>query len=151
MAAQGLMYTAQIQNVTSGTSAVSILIVGTSASVPVLIHEWRATTSGTVDVRNPIQVIRRTVGPTGGTAVTPRPLNLRNTVSAASTVTSLPTSDGAAGNILESEQWSVLVPYSRIYTPDERIYVPVSAWVCLGFVTAPTAVNISAEVFFEEL
>jgi hypothetical protein len=151
MAAQGLLYTANISNVSSGTAAVSILCIGSSAAVPILVHEWRLTSAGTTDVRYPLQVIRRTAGPTGGAAVTPRPLNLRNTVAATATVTSLPTSDGVAGNVLEAEQWSVLVPYSRIYTPDERIIIPVSSWLCLGFVSAPAAVNISAEVIFEEL
>jgi hypothetical protein len=56
------------------------------------------------------------------------------------------------GNVIEAEQWSVLVPYSRIYTPDERIYIPISGFLALFFATAPgSASTISAEVFFEEL
>lgn len=152
MAGQGLMYTAQITNVSSGTAAVDVLVIGTSASVPVLIHEWRVTSNAVADARLSLQVIRRSGAPTGGTAVTPRALNPRNTVAAASTVTSLPSSNGTPGNVLDPELWSVLVPYSRIYTPDERIYIPVSSWVALTFATAPgSAVNISASVYFEEL
>jgi hypothetical protein len=152
MAAQGLMYSAAITNVSSGTAAVDILVIGTSSTVPILLHELRMTSAGTTDTRLSLQVIRRTAAPTGGTGVTPRPLNLRNTVASTATVTSLPASNGTAGNVIESELWSVLVPYSRIYTPDERIIIPVSAWLALTFATAPgSAVNISAEAIFEEL
>ncbi len=152
MAGQGLMYSAQFTNTSSGTSSTDILVLGTSSTVPILIHEWRMTSAGTTDTRLSLQVCRRTAGPTGGTSITPRPLNLRNTVAAATTVTSLPASVGTIGNILESELWSVLVPYSRIYTPDERIIVPPSSWIALFFASAPgSAVNISAEAIFEEL
>lgn len=152
MAAQGLMYTANVSNTSSGTAVTDILVIGTSAAVPVLVHEWRMTSAATTDTRLVVQILRRSTGPTGGTAQTPRALNSRNTVAAASTVTSFDTTPGTAGNIIESELWSVLVPYSRIYTPDERIYIPVSGWLALSFTTAPgAAVNISADVFFEEL
>lgn len=152
MAAQGLMYTATVTNTSSGTAATDVIVIGTSSTVPVLIHELRLTSAGVADARLSLQVIRRSTGPTGGTAVTPRALNSRNTVAAASTVTSLPATPGTSGNVLEAELWSVLVPYSRIYTPDERIYIPASSWVALTFATAPgSAVNISALAVFEEL
>lgn len=152
MAGQGLMYSAQITNTASGTAATDVLVLGTSSAVPLLIHEWRMTSAGISDVRLSLQVCRRTTAPTAGTTITPRPLNSRNTVAATTTVTTLPSSVGTIGNVLESELWSVLVPFSRIYTPDERIIVPVSSWLALFFASAPgSAVNISAEVIFEEL
>jgi len=151
-AAQGLLYTANFSNTSSGTAITDILALETSAAVPILIHEWRMTSAATVDTRLVVQILRRTTAHTGGTTVTPRALNSRNTVAAATGVFSIDTTPGTAGNIIESELWSVLVPYSRIYTPDERIYVPISGFLCLAFTTAPgSAVNISAEVFFEEL
>ena len=152
MAGQGLMYSANISGVSSGTAATDVLVLGTSSAVPVLIHEIRMTSAATTDVRLNLQICRRSTAPTGGTTVTARALNSRNTVAAATTVTSLPATPGTIGNILEAEQWSVLVPYSRIYTPDERIYIPISGFLALFFATAPgSASTISADVFFEEL
>lgn len=152
MAGQGLMYSAQLTNTSSGTAATDVMVIGTSSAVPILIHELRMTSAGTTDTRLSLQVLRRTTAPTGGTAITPRALNSRNTLAATATVTALPTTPGTAGNILEAELWSVLVPYSRIYTPDTRLYIPASGWVALFFASAPgTAVNISVEAIFEEL
>jgi len=152
MAGQGLLYTATMPSTSSGTAAVDILVLGTSAAVPILIHEWRMNSAATVDTRLQLQILRRSTAPTGGSTLTPRPLNSRNTVAAATTVTYLDTTPGTAGNQIENELWSVLVPFSRIYTPDERTYVPVSSWICLFFAAAPgSAVNITADVYFEEL
>ena len=152
MAAQGLLYTATLNNTSSGTSVTDVLVLETSATVPILIHEWRMTSAATVDTRLVAQILRRTTAHTGGTTITPRPLNSRNTLAAATGVFGVDTTPGTAGVIIESELWSVLVPYSRIYTPDERIYVPISGFLALSFTTAPgSAVNLSADVFFEEL
>jgi hypothetical protein len=152
MAGQGLMYSANISGVSSGTASTDVLVLGTSSAVSVLIHEIRMTSAATTDVRLNLQICRRSTAPTGGAAITPRALNPRNTVAATATVTSLPTVVGTIGNILDPEQWSVLVPYSRIYTPDERILVNASSWVALFFATAPgSASTISAEFLFEEL
>jgi hypothetical protein len=152
MAGQGLLYNFSFPVTTSGTSSVDVMVLGTTAAVPILIHEIRLTSQATTDVRLNLQLLRRTTGPTGGTTVTGKPLNKRNTVAAASTFTYLDTTPGTAGDILENEQWSVLVPFSRIYTPDERIYVPVSGWIALFFATAPgSASNISGNIVAEEL
>jgi hypothetical protein len=152
MAAQGLMYTANLNNTSSGTAVTDALVLETSNAVPILIHEWRMTSAATVDTRLVVQILRRTTAHTGGTTITPRALNTRNTVAAATAVFGVDTTPGTSGNVLESELWSVLVPYSRIYTPDERIYVPISGFLAMSFTTAPgSAVNISADVFFEEL
>jgi len=151
MAGQGLMYSANITNLSSGTSVTDIFALETSASVPILIHEFRVTAAQTVDTRLNLQILRRTTAHTGGTTVTPRALNSRNTLPAATGVFGVTTTPGTAGNIIEGEQWSELVPYSRIFTPDERIYVPISGFLCLSIVSAPAAVNLSGVVYFEEL
>lgn len=151
MAAQGLMYTANISNVSLGTASTDIWTLGTSAAVPVLIHEIRLTANQTVDTRLSLQILRRTTAPTGGVVVTARPLNKRNTVAAASVITTFPTVVGTAGDVVEAESWSELVPFSRILTPDERIYVPVSGWLSLFITTTLVAVNASAIIYFEEL
>jgi len=151
MAGQGLMYTANISNLASGTAVTDIFALETSATVPILIHEFRVTANQTVDTRLNLQILRRTTAHTGGTTVTPRALNKRNTIAAATGVFAIDTTPGTAGDIIEGELWSELVPYSRIFTPDERIYVPVSGFLCLAIVTAPAAVNLSGVVYFEEL
>ena len=152
MAGQGLMYNFSMPATASGTAAVDVMVLGTTASVPALVHEIRLTAAQTVDTRINLQVCRRTAAPTGGTTVTGKPLNKRNTVAAASTFTYLDTTPGTIGDILENEQWSELVPFSRIYTPDERIYILVSGWLALFFATAPGAsVTMSGNMVAEEL
>jgi hypothetical protein len=151
-AAQGLMYNATFTNVSSGTSSVDIWALETSAAVPILIHEWRMTSAATVDTRLSLQILRRTTAHTGGTTITPKPLNKRNTVAAATGAFTFDTTPGTGGDIIESELWSVLVPFSRIYTPDERTAVGVSSFICLFFATAPGgAVNLSSTVTWEEM
>lgn len=147
----GLIYTATRSNFSSGTALTDLLVLGTSSAVPILVHEIRVTSANLTDVRQPLRLIRRTTGPTGGTTVIPEPINLRNTVAAATTVTTLPTSVGTAGDLLESELWSILMPYSRLISVKPYI-VPVSSWLALELAAAPgSAFNVSFVVKFEEL
>jgi hypothetical protein len=163
MAGNGLMYTAQFSNVSVTNAVQDIWQITSSTSASILIHSWRLTivptiTSGVAqDVRINLQILNRsgTAG-TGGAAVTPVPANKRNTVSASSTWTrTVVTTQATAGNIISGEQVSIIVPYERIYTPDQRIVLPAAAtatYMSLFLTTAPgAAYNASSEVYFEEI
>ena len=162
MAGNGLMYTAQFSNVSVTNAVQDIWQVTAAVTASVLIHSWRVTvvptiTSGVAqDVRINLQILNRSTAGSGGTAVTPVAVNKRNSVSAVSTWTrTVVTTQGTAGNIISGEQVSIIVPYERIYTPDQRVVLPAAAsgsYISLFLTTAPgAAYNVSSEVYFEEI
>lgn len=158
MAANGLMYTASFDNISITAAAQDIWEFVCGAAAAVLIHSFRLTivptiTSGVAqDVRAQFrQLVRSTTG-SGGTAVTPRAVNPRNTVAAAVTTTRMVTTPGTAGNVWSADQPSIIVPYERIFTPDQRILVPASTRWCLNLeASLGGAFNASSEVYFEEV
>lgn len=161
MAGGGLMYTTQFSNVTITNAIQDIWQFQAAAACSVLIHSWRLTlvptiTSGVAqDVRVNLQICRRSTTGTGGSAVTPVAVNSRNTVAASTTTTrTVVTTQGTIGNILDGEQVSAIVPFERIYTPDQRIVIPAGTGnlLCLFLTTAPgQAFQGSSEVYFEEI
>jgi hypothetical protein len=161
MAGGGLLYTAQFSNVTVTNAIQDIWQLQAAATAAVLVHSWRVTfvptiTSGVAqDVRVNLQICRRSTTGTGGSAVTPVAVNARNTTAAATTSTrTVVTTQGTIGNILDGEQVSVIVPFERIYTPDQRIVIPAGTGnlLSLFLTTAPgQAFQASSEVYFEEI
>jgi len=159
MAANGLVYTAQFTGVTVTNAIQDIWEIQAAAGVPLLIHSWRVTFTPTItsgvaqDVRLSLQVCRRSTAGTGGTAVTPVAVNSRNTVAAASTVTrTVVTTQGTIGNILDGEVVSCIVPFERIYTPDQRLVIPGGAKTSLFLTATPGQSFVtSSEVYFEEI
>lgn len=157
-AANGLMYKTTFDNVSITNAAQDIWEFVAGGTVGVLIHSIRLSfvptiTSGVAqDVRAQVrQLVRSTTG-TGGTAVTPRPTNPRNTVAAAVTTTRTVTSPGTAGNVWDADQFSIIVPWERIYTPAQRIFVPAATRWCLNLEAGlGAAYNASCTVDFEEL
>lgn len=157
MAANGLMYTASFDNVSVTAVAQDIWEFVCGATVGVLIHSFKITFVPTIvsgvaqDVRAQMrQLVRSTTG-SGGAAVTPRAVNPRNTVAAATTTTRTVTTPGTAGNVWSAEQISVIVPYERVFTQDQRIFVPAATRWCLNLEASVGALNASGEVYFEEL
>jgi hypothetical protein len=148
----GLFYSAPFENVSITDAAQDIVFLATSSSVPILIHSIRVSAGVTSDVRARIQLIRRTTAGSGGTGITPSELHGRNTVSAATTVTYARTTVGTGGDVLGAEEWSLLVPYEYLPTPEMRIQVPVSGFVGLHLVAGTGASRVmSGQVIFEEL
>ena len=158
MAANGLMYTASFSNV-SVTNAVQNFweFIGASTA-SVLIHSIRLTFTPTItsgvaqDVRALINMGTMTGTGTGGSATTPVAVNKRNTVAAVTTVNRLVTTPGATPTILSSDNVSIIVPYERIYTPDQRI--PISAglkWYIGISAGLGSAYHASSEIYFEEI
>jgi len=79
-------------------------------------------------------------------------VNIRNTVAAATTFNRLVTTPGTASTVLDSENVSIIVPYERIYTPDQRIPVPASGRLALNLTAGLGAsYNASSEIYFEEI
>lgn len=148
----GLLYSATFENVALTDAAQDILLIATAAGVPILIHEIGLSTDVTTDVRARLQLLRRTTAGSGGSGITPRALCERNSVAAATTVTNMRTTTGTAGNPLDSERWSLLVPFQRLYTPETRPSVTVSSFFALALVAGTGASrNLSGKIVFEEL
>lgn len=157
MAANGLMYTANFDAVTVTAAAQDLWEFVAGATTGILIHSFKITfvptiTSGVAqDVRAQFrQLVRSTTG-TGGAAVTPRAVNPRNTVAAVTTTTRTVTTPGTPGNVWSAEQVSVIVPYERLFTTDQRIFVPAATRWCLNLEASVGALVCSGEVYFEEL
>lgn len=148
----GLMYSAAFENVSITDAAQDIVFLATSSSVPLLVHSIRISAGVTTDVRARIQLLRRTTAGSAGTGITPRALFGRNTVSGATTCTYARTTPGTAGDVLANEEWSLLIPYEFLPTPEMRIHVPVSGFLGLNLVAGTGASRVmSGQVIFEEL
>lgn len=158
MAANGLMYTANFDAVSITNAAQDIWEFVAGATTGILLHSVRVTwvptiTSGVAqDVRLQLRTLVRSATGSGGAAVTPRAVNPRNTVAAVTTTTRTVTTPGAAGNVWSAEQVSVIVPYERIFTPDQRLFIPAATRWCLNLEAGGGgAIVASSEVYFEEL
>ena len=160
MAAGGLVYTASFENQSVTNAAQDIWEFVAAAGVSILIHSVRLTfipliVSGvSQDVRLRFQMQQRTTTGSGGSAVTPRAVNRRNTVAAATTTTQLVTTPGTAGVIWPgADTISVIVPYERVFTVDQRIPVSGGSRWNLTLVATNAALPLSAssEVYFEEI
>lgn len=148
----GLMYSAPFENVTITDAAQDIVFLATSSSVAILVHSIRVTAGVTSDVRARVQITRRSTAGSGGTGITPNEMFGRNTVAAATTCTYARTTVGTIADILDPEQWSLLVPYEAIPTPEMRIHVPVSGFLGLHLIAGTGASRVmSGRVIFEEL
>lgn len=158
MAASGLMYTASFENLTVTNAAQDIWEFVAAAGVSILIHSIRVTFSPTItsgvaqDVRARFLMQQRSTTGSGGTAQTPRAVNRRNTVAAATTCNSGVTTPGTAGNNFGADEISIIVPYERIFTPDQRI--PISGgsrWNLTLVAGLGGSFSASSEVYFEEI
>jgi hypothetical protein len=158
MAANGLMYTASFSNVSITNAAQNIWEFIAAAGVSFLIHSIRLTITPTItsgvaqDVRALLNIQNITSTGTGGVAVTPQPTNLRNTVAAVTTCNRTVTTPGAAGVVRSSENVSIIVPWERIYTPDQRTPISGGArWALNLSAGLGGAFNASSEIYFEEM
>ena len=157
MAANGLMYTASFQNVALTNAAQNVVEFIAAAATGFLLHSIRFTVTPTIvsgvaqDVRMQLNMQTITTTGTGGTAVTPAPLNQRNTIAAVTTVNRLVTTPGTLGVILDSENVSIIVPFERVYTPDQRIPVGGGKRLALNLAAGlGGSFNCSLECYLEE-
>jgi hypothetical protein len=147
-----LLYSAAFENTTLTDAAQDILFLATTANVPILIHTINLGASETTDVRARIRILRRTTAGSAGTSITPKAIDERNTRAAVTTVTTMRTTQGTAGDVLDADRWSLLVPWQRIYTPETRIRVAHSGFLAIELVAGTGASRtLSGDVVFEEL
>lgn len=157
MAANGLMYTAEQQGVTVTNAAQNLLEIIAAAGVSLLIHSIRIEFVPTIasgvaqDVRAAIAIQTITTTGTGGSAITPRAVNPRNSVAAVTTVNGLVTTPGTLGVVKSAHNPSVIVPFERIYTPDQRIPISGGGRLAINLGAGlGGSVLMSSEIYFEE-
>lgn len=158
MAANGILYLVEFDNVSITNAPQDIAQIIAAAGVPVLIHSWKLTFAPTItsgvaqDVRAQMRHLIRSTAGSGGSAITPRAVNQRNTLAAQGTYNRTVTTPGTAGNVLSSEQPSIIVPYERVFTADQRILVPGGDNWCMNLEAGlGVAYNASFEMYVEEI
>lgn len=157
MAGNGLMYTASQQNVSVTNAAQNLWEIIAAAGTSLLIHSIRVEfvptiTSGVAqDVRAQLAIQTISTTGTGGSAVTPRAAHPRNTVAAVSTFNGLVTIPGTLGVVKSASTPSVIVPFERIFTPDQRIPITGGGRLAINLGAGlGGTVTMSSEIYFEE-
>jgi len=158
MAAQGVPYIAAFDNISITNAAQDIIQIAAAAAVPILIHSWKLTfvptiTSGVAqDARAQFRQVIRTAAGSGGSAITPAPNNARQTLVAQGTYTRTVTTPGAVTTAYGGEQVSIIVPYERVFTADQRILIPAGKIWSLNLEAGiGAAYNASFEMQVEEI
>jgi hypothetical protein len=152
-----LVYTVEFDNVPITAAAQDIVTIAAAAGVPVKIVSWRlefvpTITSGVPqDVRVQLRSLLRTTAGSGGTAITPAPVNSRLTTAAAGTYTRTVTTPGTAGTVQRAYQPSIIVPFERVFTEDQMPFIAAGTTWALNLETAPgSAYNASLELIVAE-
>jgi hypothetical protein len=148
----GLNYSAQFENVAISATQ-DIFLIEAASGVPVMLHRVELSWGVTAQEIVRLQILRRTTAGSAGSAVTPKPLNSRNTVAAAATVTSNRTTPGSAGDVLWTYQQNLVVPVDELFGLNElKIVVPGGGKLALNLASAPAASrNASCTIFFTEI
>lgn len=143
----GRMYSAT-NTATTQTAAQDWIQLLAASNVHVVIHEIILSCNLTTDERNVILLHRGTAS--GGTAVTEEPLD-PSYPAADSAVTFNDTTQNTPANIFREEQWSCLVPWHFLPTPETRIHVPGGGSFTVELGETITSTTLTGVIVWEEL
>lgn len=155
-AADGRVYVVPIENVSIGTAVQDIFSLKSGASNGIRIHwihlECPNTSSAPVRMRLKRGTATITQG-SGGTAVTPAPVDIADTLAAGTTAhindTSQATTSGAF-TTLAGFQWDTVLPWDFLPPPEDRPTCVVSQALILDLPAVITAATISGFIMFSE-
>jgi len=151
------MYTARVQNVTVTNAAQNLFEIIAAAATSLLVSAIRIEFvpliySGVAqDLRFYLSIASLSSTGTGGVAVMPAAQHPRNTVAAVTTINSLVTSPGIVATVKSASDPSVLTPYDRVFTSEQRY--PIVGGGRLGIAITGSlgqSLTMSAQVDFEE-
>jgi hypothetical protein len=149
-----LPYSVSFEDIAFASAGDDLLVFTAAAAVPVTLHRIELSWEGTSQEVCKLSLLRRSGAGTGGTGITPRALNSRNTVAAAATVTrSVAAANvGAAGSVLWTYQQNLVVPVDELFGLDAlKIVIPGGTFLALNLVSAPgSSRKASLTVFFSE-
>lgn len=150
----GLRYIASFENVGVTAAVQDLFEIRAAAGVPIKLHRIEITAGVTTQEIGRLQLITRTGSAgTGGSAVTPRAMNPRNTVAAAATIARNVTTVGTPGNVIAGWQWNLVVPFDVVFgKPELEIVIPGGTNLALYIPAALGGTrNMSGNVHFEEI
>lgn len=125
------------------------LVNGTG--VAAVVHGFELNSSLTSDERVSLRLVRRSTTGSGGTGATEVPLEVGDSTPAVA-ISTLVTTPGTIGAILQGWQWSQLAPLIYIPPPESRPKLPPSGRLCLNLQTAVAATRTwSGSVTWEEI
>ena len=144
------LYSATFQNI-AVTAVQDLFELTCATNVAAIVHHIMVTTDQTADERIRIAIGRLTTSGSGGGTITPVGLD-DSMPTADTTVERNNTTQGANGDILWEEQWSLIVPFQWLPPPEHRIVIPGAGRLGVFIESAPAAsVNMSGTILFEEL
>lgn len=149
----GRMYTVPLDNLSVTTDAdQDIFVLANGAGHVSILHTFYLESNLTTDERVRLRLMRRSTAGSGGSAATEVPLAATNTVTAGGAITTLVTTPGTPGAILQGFQWSTLAPLLYLPTPETRIVVAPSGIIALNLQSAVGATRTwSGYVTWEEI
>ncbi len=155
-AAGSRVYVTPIVGVSIGTAVQDIFALKSGASNGIRIHWIHLECSNTADSPIPMRLKRGTATVTlgsGGTNVTPAPVDVNDTLASGSTThindTSQATTSGAFTN-LAGFQWDTVLPWDFLPAPEDRPTCTVSQALILDLPTTITAQTISGFIMWDE-
>lgn len=145
----GRMYSAST-TLTGQTAAQDLITLTAASNVAAIIHEIRMTTNLTADERNVIALHRVSASGSGGSAATELGLDTGNPTADTAIVFGN-TTQATPGTFIQQDNWSVLVPYHYLPTPEMRLVVPGGGIVVCELTETITSANISINITWEEI
>lgn len=147
----GRMYSAIFEEV-AVTAVQDLFEIIAPADAIVILHALEISQSSDTDNENLSLLIHRgTATGSGGTVVTPRPMEVGDPAFGG-TVEANNTTQSVEGAILHAAAFSVLSGYSFVWTPETRPKVSPSGLLIIELQTAPVdALTMSGTIYFEEV
>lgn len=153
--AQGLAYVADLAPTAFTNVASTIIQLTAGATNPFAIHriELQSNQTGSTQAILQVQAVIASATGSGGstTAITPRSIIQKNTVSSATGAISGYTTPGAIGTVLHTWQWNGATPFDIVLGKEIMVWeIPATKIFSLNFLTAPGTPTVSASVTIEE-
>lgn len=145
----GRFYSASAR-ATAQTAAQDIIELVAATNVCVIIHEVEITSTLTTDERNQIIIHRGTATGSGGSAGTEVALDTGYTTADSATEFHN-TTQSTLTNQLGSWEWSCLVPFHKLWTPETRPVVPGAGLFIVELAESITSTTLGATIIWEEL
>lgn len=147
----GLTYTANVAHQTLTNAAQDLLEGLTSADTPITIHRVELSFATINQANTYFAILIRSTAGSGGSAVTPRATQRRNTLAADTAFNRQVTTPGTAGDVLGHWDWNVVAPFDQLYgKPDLEIEIPAATRFALALLSAVGTLAFSATLSFTE-
>ena len=148
----GLTYSVNFENVAISAGVQDIWEGLTGGTTAITIHRiglsWQRTTQEPVRY----QLLLRSTAGSGGSSVTPRPAQGKNTTASGVTWNRTVTTPGTAGNVLDSWNWNIVVPFDNLLGKPELEYeIPAGTRFAFALLGAPGgAYNAASSIIYSE-